>query len=214
MDDDLTFGTSVWATSDPVSTDNKLPSAINASPVVKDAISGELQFTSTVFDDFADSTTTQDVLTEDDDFGDFGDFREAVELDNSAETSLAHTDDFRIGGSSSQSWQPVLLDPFPLRSELENTINETLSPIWNHEDIKDVTTDEPIREVEGLAQILTRPSRYAFNKFLFTVHLCNSPKSRDVQKIIANAAADKASKLDALSYSTATSYCSWCTRKS
>ena len=179
MDDDLAFGTSVWATSEPIPSESGLP-GINPNPFVGDAISDEPQFT--VLDDFADSTTTKDVLAEDDDFGDFGDFREAVELDDSAATLLAHADDFRIGGSSSHSWRPVLLNPFPSRSELEITINETLSPIWNHEDIKDVTTDDPIREAEGIAQILMRPSRYALTEFLSLLAIYIIFPSREMYK--------------------------------
>jgi hypothetical protein len=159
MDDDLTFGTSVWNTSEPVTIDNSLPSTIS---FVGDAISGQPQPTfDDDFDDFGSSTKTQDVPSEDDDFGDFGDFGEVVELDDPPATSLAQADDFRIAGPSSHGWRPLSLNPFPSRSELENTINEALSPIWNYEDIADVTTDDPIREVEGLAQILTTPSRCA-----------------------------------------------------
>jgi hypothetical protein len=40
-------------------------------------------------------------------------------------------------------------------------VNETLGPIWSPEDIADVTTDDPIREAEGLAQILITQSRCA-----------------------------------------------------
>jgi len=159
MDDDLTFGASVWATSDPVT----VPSTtVNPHSFVGNAVFTQPK--PPFDDDFADfrtSTEAQDIPTEDDDFGDFGDFGEVVELDDSPTTSPIQVDDFRIAGPSSHSWQPLSLNPIPSRSALESMINETLGPIWSPEDITDVTTDDPIREAEGLAQILLTPSRCA-----------------------------------------------------
>ena len=165
MDDDLTFGTSVWATSEPLTANNSLlPSTISPHSNV----GVFTQPKSTFDDDFADfgaSTEAQGIPTEDD-FGDFGGFGEVVELDDAPATSLGQVDDFRIAGPSSYSWRPLSLNPIPSRSTLERMINETLSPIWSQEDIADVTTDDPIREVEGLAQVLITPSRCARNRIL------------------------------------------------
>jgi len=158
MDDDLTFGASVWATSDPLTA----PSTVDPHSFVRNA--AFTQSKPSFDDDFADfgaSTEAQDIATEDDDFGDFGDFGEVVELDDSSTTSLIQVDDFRIAGPSSHSWQPLSLSPIPSRSTLESMISETLGPIWGPEDITNVTTDDPIREAEGLAQILITPSRCA-----------------------------------------------------
>jgi hypothetical protein len=189
MDDDITFGTSVWATSEPVTADNNLP------PFTTKPHSFVTQPRSTFDDDFADfgaSTEAQDIPTDDDDFGDFGDFGEVLELDDAPAPSLAQVDDFRIAGPSSHSWRPLSLNPIPSRSTLESMINETLGPIWSHESIIDVTTDEPIREAEGLAQILVTPSRCA-QDHIFSSLSAHSHQSRDVQKLIANAAIDEAS---------------------
>jgi hypothetical protein len=160
MDDDLTFGASVWATSEPISIDNSPPSTNIPTYTVRDAAFGQPR--PPFDDDFDDfGASTQDAPTEDDDFGDFGDFGEVVELDEAPATPLPQADDFRIPGSSSHNWRPLSLHPFPSRSALEGMINENISFIWNYEDIKDVTTDDPIREAEGLAQILITPSRCA-----------------------------------------------------
>ena len=152
MDDDLTFGASVWATSEPIT--SKQPLA--AKPEQEVGFDDEFDD----FDDFgAPADTTQGDIDDDNDFGDFGDFGEA-EL-GSTQTFAEHSgfDDDRIAGPSSQIWQPLRLDPFPSRSTLESTIDETWGSIWNYEDIADVTTDDPIREAEGIAQILITPSR-------------------------------------------------------
>ncbi len=151
MDDDLTFGASVWATSEPITNNQPLP----AKPE-QDA--GFTKFDNE-FDDFgAPADTTQG--DDDNDFGDFGDFGEA-EL-GSSKTFAEHIgfDDVQIAGPSSQIWQPLRLDPFPSRSTLESVIDETWGPLWNYEDITNATTDDPIREAEGIAQILITPSRW------------------------------------------------------
>ncbi|KAF9534748.1 hypothetical protein CPB83DRAFT_802934 [Crepidotus variabilis] len=150
MDDDLTFGASVWAT-------NEAP----AAPTPKAAATTVSAFDDVGFDDFDDefgapTEANEGDLKDDDDFGDFGDFGE---VDAPAFTNEAQTfDDFRIPGPSSQNWRPLVLDPFPSRSSLEQELDETLGPIWDHEDLGSVTTDDPIREVEGAAQILITPS--------------------------------------------------------
>jgi hypothetical protein len=165
MDDDLTFGTSVWATSEAVTADNSLLQPTNNPHSVVGVFTLPKSTFDDDFSDFGPSADAQDIPT-DDDFGDFGGFGEVIELDDAPATSLAQADDFRIAGSSSHSWRPLSLNPIPSQSGLESMINETLSPIWSHEDITDVTTDDPIREVEGLAQILTTPSRCAENRIL------------------------------------------------
>lgn len=163
MEDDITFGTSVWATSGPIAADNN-PTPNNTNFLIGNPTIVQPQ--STFDDDFSDfgtSTKAQVLSNEDEDFGDFGDFGEVVEIDNSP---LAEVDDFRIAGPSSQGWRPLSVNPFPPQSVLESTINETLSPIWNHEDIADVTTDDPIREAEGIAQVLITPSRFVQSLYI------------------------------------------------
>jgi len=153
--DDITFGASVWATDEP-------PAA--SLIAVKSEPTGFTQFDDAGFDDFDDfgapSEATQEDMKDDDEFGDFGDFGEADESSSTAfGDPTVFDNDIRIAGPSSQNWRPLQLDPFPSRSSLEAEINETLAPIWNYEDIAVVTTDEPIREAEGVAQILLTQSR-------------------------------------------------------
>ncbi|KDR83922.1 hypothetical protein GALMADRAFT_110961 [Galerina marginata CBS 339.88] len=161
MDDDLTFGASVWATSDVVDT----TSVLKTEPPI--AVVSNLDDTG--FDDFDDFGVPEEATAEDDlkedDFGDFNDFGEADASSSAFGGGLAF-DDARIAGPSSQVWRPLQLDPYPSRSSLENEINETLAPVWNYENISDFTTDEGIREVEGVSQILYTPSSREMHKML------------------------------------------------
>ncbi|PPR04051.1 hypothetical protein CVT24_010626 [Panaeolus cyanescens] len=162
MDDDLTFGASVWAISDPVDTTvSKVP-----PPLTLD----ESSAFDDDFDDFGDPAEQTAEIADDDDFGDFGDFGDADAGASSQgfTESVAFEDDIRIAGPSSQNWRPLQLEPFPSRPNLETAIEETLAPIWNYEDISDVTTDDPIREAEGIAQILVTPSSREMYKILLS----------------------------------------------
>jgi len=161
MDDDLTFGTSVWATSEPITSGQD----VMKSQVVSSF--AQLDDSQLAFGDEFDNFETpaevlQDGLNDNDDFGDFGDFGEAQTSSSATSTGPAAFDDFRIAGLSTQDWSPLVLDPFPSRSSLERQIDDILGPLWNYEDIADVTTDEPIREAEGISQILITPSRCGF----------------------------------------------------
>ena len=142
MDDDLTFSASVWAASTPLDT----ATSWVTSPLKLDATNDD-------FDDFGPPEGSDREAIEDDDFGDFGDFGEAHEGE-----SLALDVNFEQLPAPSH-WHPLQLNPFPSRSSLENEINEILLPIWQDEDISDVTTDEHIREAEGISQILLTPDR-------------------------------------------------------
>ncbi|KAF8165500.1 hypothetical protein B0H34DRAFT_689394 [Crassisporium funariophilum] len=162
MDDDLTFGASVWGATEPsaVASTSKPPASLSL-PTFED----------TTFDDFDDFGAPGESAQEDagdDDFGDFGDFGEA-----DAGSSIAFgegasfVEDDRIPGPSSlPHWRALQLDPFPSRPSLESEINDILAPLWRYEDISQVTTDEGIREVEGAAQILVTPSGREMYKML------------------------------------------------
>lgn len=147
MDDDLTFGASVWAASEP----------LNASSIIK-SDPAPPNFDADDFDDFGALDEVPGTDLKDDDFGDFGDADVGSTLAFSE--AVGFEEDSRIPGPSSQNWRPLQLDPFPSRHNLEQELNETLGPLWNYEDISVVTTDEAIREVEGSAQILISQSRY------------------------------------------------------
>lgn len=172
MDDDITFGASVWGASDLVESTSSLklsPPIIQPSKFDDDSPFGD-------FDDFGAPEEAAQGDLKDDDFGDFGDFGEA---EAGSSMTFGDTVDFdedtRIPGPSSQNWRPLLLDPFPSRSSLERELDDTLAPIWQRENIANITTDEPIREAEGIAQILVTSSRCAcYSNFM--LHLPTSIK--------------------------------------
>lgn len=148
-EDDLTFGASVWESSEPALPPPSQP-----------------KFTSPPHDDFDDfgspTETTRPVSLDDDDFGDFGEFGDAEENAAGPEFSGSETfGEIPVAGPSFQAtWEPLHLDPMPDRVDLREQIDEILAPIWGDTDISKVTTNEGIREVEGITQILVNPERY------------------------------------------------------
>lgn len=211
MEDDLIFGTSVWATSEPISSQDVMKSQLVPSSILDDA---QPAF-SEEFDDFGTPTEVlQADLNNNDDFGDFGDFGEGPTNSSAISTEQVTFDDFRISSKLTQHWSQLILDPFPSHSSLKCQIDDILGPLWNYEDIADVTTDEPIREAEGVSQILITQSRCGFRVFTHIIYRDFPRKSRNVQKSTPNPTSDKASKLDSCSYSTTTPDCSWYTYQS
>ncbi|RDB22779.1 Uncharacterized protein C8E11.05c [Hypsizygus marmoreus] len=160
MDDDLTFGASVWGTTDS-------PVDIVPPPPKPSAPSG-FQFDDQ-FDDFNEpGPEITQANADDDDFGDFGDFGEAP-VGNSADfgDEVGFGEEVRIAGPSSYAeWHPLRLDPLPPRQELEEQLNEVLGPIWGYDNLASILTDEEIREVEGVSQILVTPESRDLYKML------------------------------------------------
>lgn len=177
MDDDVTFGSSVWATPatgpmtlSPSSHEDKLPPF---DPPASSPTSGQ----DDQFDDFDDfgppADSVQADSAQDDDFGDFGDFGDVEESSVTVVSGSGgfegFTDDtgfedpFQAAGPSTsrRGWTPLQLDPqnLPERSELEEQIEEILEPLWADDDLSEVFTDEDIREVGGINQILITPER-------------------------------------------------------
>ena len=165
MDDDLTFGTSVWGTNEVV--DIILPSVQTTSHLRLS--SSEVQYGDDHFSEPAESHP--DVI--DDDFADFGDFGEAEIVDSTGfEPDIGFGEEVRIAGPSSQvEWHPLSLDPLPLRLELEERVNEILHPIWSYGNPSNIFTEEPIREAEGVSQILVTQARYAIPSHIILPHL-------------------------------------------
>lgn len=156
MDDDLTFGTSVWGTSEEV---DVTPVTLKTIPLVPTSF--DLQRDNDPFDDFG-SPTESNPNAVDDDFGDFGEFDEA-EIVNSTGfgDDLGFEEEVPVAGPSSlKEWHPLKLDPLPSRSELAEQVNDILEPIWGHGDLSQFLTDEGIREVDGISQILVTSERY------------------------------------------------------
>ncbi|KAF8639898.1 hypothetical protein AX17_001150 [Amanita inopinata Kibby_2008] len=161
MDNDLTFGASVWGSSDPV---DILPPSKTTGFITTDVpLSDDTQF----IDDFDDFTTpAESIITapDDDEFGDFGDFGEAqtigsVDFDN-ADFGQSVASPF-----SPYDWQPLKLHPVPSRAELELQVNEALAPIWGDASAS-ILTDESIREMEGISQVLVTASSREVYKML------------------------------------------------
>lgn len=165
MDDDFTFGTSVWGTSD----------VVDIVPTSKPTSSPSEPEYGHQFDEFNDLGQVSHEVAADDEFGDFGDFGDF----NDAEmvNSTGFEEEVRIAGPSSYTgWDSLKLDPLPSRSYLEEQVNEILGPIWGYEDLPSVMTDEGVREVEGISQVLVTPERWLFllNTSSFAIYCVSS----------------------------------------
>jgi hypothetical protein len=160
MDED--FGSSIWAT----------PASHLVSLSSPDYPSfPQASFTVNRFDDIDGFGTQKDSSVhgddgddddDDDEFGDFGEFGQAegtaeefVDSDNFSDTTIPMS----VAGRSSWNWEPLHFDPHPSRQTLETQIEEILGPLWNNDDTGQALTDEGVREVGGLAQILVTPDR-------------------------------------------------------
>ena len=108
------------------------------------------------FDDFGDVQQPAADPTSTDDFGDFGDFDEAPQ--EGFADDAAFEDQAQLAGPS--HWEALVLDPLPPRAELKEQIDSILAPLWAYDDVDNALSDEPMREVGGLAQVLVTPERY------------------------------------------------------
>jgi hypothetical protein len=160
MDDDVTFGTSVWGSESPIAApvpkkgepikepleEEELPAGVDEDEAVDDGFDD--------FDDFTDAAQASDAPAtgafDDDDFGDFG---EAEEMETGPS-------DFQFQQpEAGPSWQPLTLDPFPSHTVLTRDVDHLLEPLWVGLDVSQVTSNEPIREKEGVSQILVTSER-------------------------------------------------------
>jgi len=151
MDDDFAFG-SVWA-SDSGPSALALPSTSAFTPTQDD----------TGFDDgFDDFGEVQQVDLgqdgEDDDFGDFGEAEDSFANDT-AQGQLPGTD---------SDWSALVLRPLPSRPELHREIEDILEPLWTNDDLSLVMTDDPIRDVGGINQVLVTPESRTLYQTLFS----------------------------------------------
>lgn len=164
MDDDFSFGASVWgAPDDPIPPIP--PSEITYS-------STQILNGFTDFDNLAESSATTSATDPDDEFGDFGDFGDAqiVDAPNGFDEQVSFEDAPPIAGPSLIDWQPLRLDPLPPQEELQEQIYRILDPIWMNDNHSQLT-DEDMRQVEGLNQTLVSPERYLFAVFWSMLHL-------------------------------------------
>ena len=162
MDDD--FGSSVWAT--PASrlvslSSPDYPTYPQASFTVNPRFD-DLDGFGTQKDEPRGGDGSGGDDDDDDEFGDFGDFGQAEGITEGSGNSGNFSDPAAavpVAGSSSQDWEPLCFDPHPSRQMLEVQIEEMLGPLWNADDTSQALTDEDVREVGGLAQILVTPDR-------------------------------------------------------
>ncbi|KAI0317936.1 hypothetical protein OF83DRAFT_1171561 [Amylostereum chailletii] len=159
MEDDFTFG-SVWAT------DNATPSAFVVSPPPA-AFPSLIPAEDDPFDDFGEPSLEPVASADDDDFGDFGDFGEGDDGGGFADDAGFEDQAHMAGPSSSGAWGPLRLDPPPPFEELEEQIEDILGPLWMHDDPSQAFTDDDIREVGGLNQLLITPESRILYQTLF-----------------------------------------------
>ncbi|KAJ7490366.1 hypothetical protein B0H11DRAFT_2191593 [Mycena galericulata] len=158
-EDDLAFGASVWGSSEPALLPSNPSTLFSQSQAKLDD-----------FDDFGSPTTeTKAASEDDDDFGDFGDFGDAE--GSAAGPDFSESEPFGeipvAGPSFPLTWEPLKLDPLPDKTDLQEQVDEILAPIWGDMDISKVTTNEAIREVEGITQILVNPESRELYTMLF-----------------------------------------------
>ncbi|VDC07338.1 unnamed protein product [Peniophora sp. CBMAI 1063] len=121
------------------------------------------------FDDFGDVQQPSADPASTDDFGDFGDFDEAPQDQAGFAGDAAFEDQAQLAGPS--HWDALVLDPLPPRAELRDQIENILAPVWAYDDVGSALSDEPIREVGGLAQVLVTPE----SRSLYQTLLSSAP---------------------------------------
>lgn len=164
------FGTSVWGTDlSPLpaiiepepSSPKPEPDLLTIPPPPSTTASSDDQFDD--FDDFGTAAETTAGEEIDDDFGDFGDFGEGDEFAAGfpPEDDVTFGEEVRIDDVPPilGPTKPLELDPMPDRDELVQQVNEIMGPIFGEDDMG-IMTLEPLREREGLDQILVTPERY------------------------------------------------------
>jgi hypothetical protein len=184
MDEDLTFGASVWGTTldDPIATRLANITSLSSSESPVPPSPSPSQDRLDDYDDFHTPPQTQNPsIAQEDDFGDFGDFGETEGLEGGGDfghdTDFGQDGDFGdfsedatlheepIPGPSHTVWEPLRLNPLPSEEDLERQINRILDPVWIR-DISLLTTDDDIRQAEGVSQILVTPERFVVSKNL------------------------------------------------
>ncbi|GJE84252.1 hypothetical protein PsYK624_003280 [Phanerochaete sordida] len=163
MDDDLDIGASVWGASERLSVSLAPPSFSEPSPAPSSSTDG--------FDDFDDFGTPAETIAAsdegaDDDFGDFGDFGEVA---SAADVPAFEDNSFQestLTPRPASGWQPLQVDPTSSRDDIQQQIDSVLAPLWTG-DNPSFFSEEPIRQSEGLSQVLvTRESRQLYDLLL------------------------------------------------
>jgi hypothetical protein len=162
------FGAGVWG-DEPVKVSSP-PSTIIVPPLFDDDEGGFGQPTEDFsnnnenndeFDDFGDgfaaaATTTEfgstDQTVEDDDFGDFGDF------DAAPSDSFPGEEYATPVAAPSDEWQALQVRPWPSSEELIARVHAIIDPIFPPSADPSLP-DTPLRQAEGIRQILYTPER-------------------------------------------------------
>lgn len=167
--DDLDFN--VWGdtpNSPPLTPKAPQPRPLSSTKPIELSSFEDDAFSSALDDDIGHSTHHEG----DDDFDDFGDFGDAAVAEPFDEQEMG---DF--GGVNFQNaeeldsttlppdpgpstWTPLRLRPMPSPEQLIRDVEKLLAPAFGHVDPDAIYTSDPIREVEGIGQILVTPSRY------------------------------------------------------
>ncbi|CAE6420198.1 unnamed protein product [Rhizoctonia solani] len=113
------------------------------------------------FDDFAAPASGQAADDDFDDFGDFGDSGDGGGFGAGTSQGFgdASADGFNDGFGTApletpMHWQPLPVDPLPPLNELSELVQELMGPCWASLRPEEIMSDEPERQVEGLARIL------------------------------------------------------------
>lgn len=168
LDDDFSFNSSVWGVPTPA------PSLLSPPPPLSSTSPAVSHDQLDDFDDFhtpLESKTPS--LAQDDDFADFGDFGEVGGSDaNFAfEEDTTFSEKIQVPDLSQLSWRSLRIDPVPSAQDLSVQIEEILGPVWPYK-LSSLTSDEDIRQVEGISQVLTTSSRCAACSFTRSFRLC------------------------------------------
>jgi hypothetical protein len=157
MDDD--FGSSVWGDAPSVVTlsppkvvsssfeaiDDDGFDGFGASAAPSMSTSAQLDSTDD-FDDFGDDFAAP--VAQNNDFGDFGEFGDTEEP----------VEDFAAPAApSTTERKPLQVKPWPSPEELRDYIHGIVDPIFGVDNSN--LTDEPIRQAEGINQVLVTPAR-------------------------------------------------------
>lgn len=159
--DDFDFGASVWASSSSQTPASGAPAPSFASPSQSDPKFQEDAFGD---DDFEFNVPIRPSASagDDDDFGDFGDFGDALEGDVSVGfvQPVSFSDEGPFTLQSTADWEALRLRPLPSHKALKAQIEAILEPLSNETDASEFLTNDDIRQVGGLNQILVTPERY------------------------------------------------------
>ncbi|EJU06337.1 hypothetical protein DACRYDRAFT_19532 [Dacryopinax primogenitus] len=156
MDEDP-FDASVWSTSAASTSKPPISTASVEESHAEFAPAGQEDAFDDDFDDFgapAAPALEGETASFADDFGDFG---ETIEAESVTFVQTEQPEPSPLSAST-EEYHAIVLDPMPSREELERQIDALIAPIFPIDTGQ--FTDEPVREVAGLGQMLiTQQSR-------------------------------------------------------